>query len=241
MRILNGIGHVAGLRPRPPRDDFWEAAGAPDCAPRTLARTPLASGINENITLNMQYLRSICGKPGLGSHGRRQALFGGPTEDPANDSGTAAPKPAEGAAAAKRPDQMFVVQKSGPVPAAPPRPGQPGPAGPGAGRRRKERIPKRDHARRRRGAAGAQPGQQPPVRHRPPPANLVSPARQPINQALRPPVSRRACRPVRSRQGFSRRGLRPARRFPRRWPKPACPNWPKLRSGPIRCCPASSS
>ena len=35
----------------------------------------------------------------------------------ANDSGTAAPKPAEGAAAAKRPEQMFVVQKSGPVPA----------------------------------------------------------------------------------------------------------------------------
>ena len=59
MRILNGIGHVAGLRPTPPRDDFWYAAGAPDCAPRTLARTPLASGINENITLNMQYLHSI--------------------------------------------------------------------------------------------------------------------------------------------------------------------------------------
>ena len=35
----------------------------------------------------------------------------------ANDSGTAAPKPAEGPAAAKRPEQMFVVQKSGPVPA----------------------------------------------------------------------------------------------------------------------------
>ena len=35
----------------------------------------------------------------------------------ANDSGTAAPKPAEGTAAGKRPEQMFVVQKSGPVPA----------------------------------------------------------------------------------------------------------------------------
>ena len=35
----------------------------------------------------------------------------------ANNSGTAAPKPADGAAAAKRPEQMFVVQKSGPVPA----------------------------------------------------------------------------------------------------------------------------
>ena len=58
MRILNGIGHVAGLRPAVLRDDFWDAAGAPDCAPRTLARTPLASGINENITLNMQYLHS---------------------------------------------------------------------------------------------------------------------------------------------------------------------------------------
>ena len=58
MGILSGIGHVAGLRPRPPRDDFWDAAGAPDCAPRMLARTPLASGINENITLNMQYLHS---------------------------------------------------------------------------------------------------------------------------------------------------------------------------------------
>ena len=59
MGILNGIGHEAGLRPRPPRDDFRDAAGAPDCAPRMLARSPLASGINENITLNMQYLRSI--------------------------------------------------------------------------------------------------------------------------------------------------------------------------------------
>jgi len=59
MGILNGIGHVVGLHPRPPRDDFWDAAGAPDCAPSTLARTPLASGINENITLNMQYLHSI--------------------------------------------------------------------------------------------------------------------------------------------------------------------------------------
>ena len=59
MTILNGIGHVAGLRPTAPRDDFWDGAGAPDCAPRMLARTPLASGINENITLNMQYLYRI--------------------------------------------------------------------------------------------------------------------------------------------------------------------------------------
>ena len=58
MGILNGIGHVVGLRPGPSRDDFWEAAGALDGAPRTLARTPLASRINENITLNMQYLHS---------------------------------------------------------------------------------------------------------------------------------------------------------------------------------------
>ena len=42
----------------------------------------------------------------------------------ANDSGTAAPKPAEGAAAAKRPEQMFFVQKSGPAPAGA-APGQP--------------------------------------------------------------------------------------------------------------------
>jgi hypothetical protein len=34
----------------------------------------------------------------------------------ANDSGAAAPKPGEGAAAPKRPEQMFVVQKSGPIP-----------------------------------------------------------------------------------------------------------------------------
>jgi len=59
MTILNGIGHVAGLRPTAPRDDFWDDAGAPVRAARLLARTPLASGINENITLNMQYLRSI--------------------------------------------------------------------------------------------------------------------------------------------------------------------------------------
>ena len=57
MSIWNGIGHVAGLRPRPARDDFREEAGAPDWPPRTPARTPLASRINENITLNMQYLR----------------------------------------------------------------------------------------------------------------------------------------------------------------------------------------
>ncbi|HKP22447.1 MAG TPA: type I secretion system permease/ATPase [Dongiaceae bacterium] len=44
----------------------------------------------------------------------------------ANDSGTAAPKPGEGAAAPKRAEQMFVVQKSGPVPAgaAPSQPAQ---------------------------------------------------------------------------------------------------------------------
>jgi len=59
MTILNGIGHVAGLRPAAPRDDFWDGAGASVCAIRMLARSPLASGINENITLNMQYLRSI--------------------------------------------------------------------------------------------------------------------------------------------------------------------------------------
>ena len=39
----------------------------------------------------------------------------------ANDAGAASPKPAEGTAApaAKRPEQMCVLQKSGPVPAAP--------------------------------------------------------------------------------------------------------------------------
>ncbi|MEZ5832997.1 MAG: type I secretion system permease/ATPase [Dongiaceae bacterium] len=44
----------------------------------------------------------------------------GKTTPTANDSGKAAPKPAEAspASAAKRPEQMFVVQKSGPVPAA---------------------------------------------------------------------------------------------------------------------------
>ena len=58
MTILNGIGHVAGLRQWPPRDDFWDADGTPVRVPRMQARTPLASGINENITLNMQYLHS---------------------------------------------------------------------------------------------------------------------------------------------------------------------------------------
>jgi len=58
MTISSGVGQDAGLRARPARDDVGEAAGAPDCAPRKLARTPLASGINENITLNMQYLHS---------------------------------------------------------------------------------------------------------------------------------------------------------------------------------------
>ena len=59
MTISSGVGHVAGLRARPPRDDdVWEAAGAPGRASGKLARTPLASGINENITLNMQYLHS---------------------------------------------------------------------------------------------------------------------------------------------------------------------------------------
>ena len=59
MTISSGVGHEAGLRARPARDDVWDAVGAPDCAPRKRARTPLASGINENITLNMQYLHSI--------------------------------------------------------------------------------------------------------------------------------------------------------------------------------------
>ena len=58
MTISSGVGHEAGLRLGPPRDDVWEAAGAPGRASGKLARTPLASGINENITLNMQYLHS---------------------------------------------------------------------------------------------------------------------------------------------------------------------------------------
>ena len=56
MTILDGIGHVAGLRPAEPRDDLW---GTPVGAGRARLSTPLASGIHENITLNMQYLRSI--------------------------------------------------------------------------------------------------------------------------------------------------------------------------------------
>jgi len=58
MTISSGVGHEAGLRVGPARDDVWEAAGAPGRASGKLARTPLASGINENITLNMQYLHS---------------------------------------------------------------------------------------------------------------------------------------------------------------------------------------
>ena len=50
----------------------------------------------------------------------------------ANDAGAASPKPGEGTAApaTKRPEQMFVVQKSGPVPA---NPGTPNPAAPATG------------------------------------------------------------------------------------------------------------
>ena len=58
MGIQNGIGHVVGLRSAAPKDDFWDDAAAVACDFRILARTPLASGINENITLNMQYLHS---------------------------------------------------------------------------------------------------------------------------------------------------------------------------------------
>ena len=58
MAIWNGLGRAAGLRPAAPRDDVGEELEAPDGACRRFARTPLASGINENITLNMQYLHS---------------------------------------------------------------------------------------------------------------------------------------------------------------------------------------
>jgi hypothetical protein len=58
MIILNGIDHVAGLRPAWPRDDLSDDAAAPICVAGTLVRAPLASGVNETITLNMQYLRS---------------------------------------------------------------------------------------------------------------------------------------------------------------------------------------
>jgi ATP-binding cassette subfamily C protein LapB len=69
----------------------------------------------------------------------------------ANDSGTAAPKPAEGAPAAKRPDQMFVVQKSGPAPVG--SAGQP--AGPEAAPKNAFQSAISQGAR----AAAAQPGQ----------------------------------------------------------------------------------
>ena len=58
MTILDGIGHEASLRSTAPRDDLWEDAGTPVGALRARICTPLASGINENITLNMQYLHS---------------------------------------------------------------------------------------------------------------------------------------------------------------------------------------
>ena len=51
MTILNGIGHVAGLRTAVTRE-----------ALRMLAPASLAGRINENITLNMQCLHSTAEK-----------------------------------------------------------------------------------------------------------------------------------------------------------------------------------
>ena len=86
----------------------------------------------------------------------------------ANDSGTAAPKPAEGTAApvAKRPEQMFVVQKSGPAPA-----GSAAPAiGPEAAAKNAFQSAITQGAGARLGAA------------QPTPANVQAPSGQPAGQ-----------------------------------------------------------
>jgi len=86
----------------------------------------------------------------------------------ANDSGTAAPRPAEGAAApaAKRPEQMFVVQKSGPVPA--------GSTAPAAGL---EAVAKNAFQSAITQGVGARPGAAQPI-----PANAQAPSGQPTGQ-----------------------------------------------------------
>ena len=101
----------------------------------------------------------------------------GQSKTTANDSGTAAPKPAEGtAAAAKRPEQMFVVQKSGPVPAGT-APGQPAPS--------PDSAPKNAfQSAITQGAAAARPGAQPGQQ----PAGAPSAASQPGTPANQPGV-----------------------------------------------------
>ena len=101
----------------------------------------------------------------------------GQSKTTANDSGTAAPTPAEGtAAAAKRPEQMFVVQKSGPVPAGT-APGQPAPS--------PDSAPKNAfQSAITQGAAAARPGAQPGQQ----PAGAPSAASQPGTPANQPGV-----------------------------------------------------
>src|SRR5688572_2950673 len=121
----------------------------------------------------------------------------------ANDSGTPAPKPAEGAAAAKRAEQMFVVQKSGPIPAgaAPGQSTQPAQAPDAAARNAFQSAITQ-------AAAAARPGPQPGQ----PPAGAPSAAGQPgtpANQPGTPPAGQPAGVPA---------GAKPAGNQP---PRPA--------------------
>src|SRR5688572_3247874 len=104
----------------------------------------------------------------------------------ANDSG----KPAEGtAAAAKRPEQMFVVQKSGPVPAGA-APGQPAPAPADAALKNAFQTAITQGAARP-GAPGQQPANAPSAAGQP-----ATPANQPIAPAGAKPAGVQAPRPA---------------------------------------------
>src|SRR6185369_17421307 len=124
--------------------------------------------LNENITLNMQYLHSTAESRNQDHMDAAKPSSEGKPKLTANDSGTAAPKPAEGTAApaAKRPEQMFVVQKSGPTPA-----GSAAPAiGPEAAAKNAFQSAITQGAGARLGAA------------QPTPANVQAPSGQPAGQ-----------------------------------------------------------
>ena len=146
---------------------------------------------------------------------------GGPTED-CQRFRHGRTKPAEGAAAAKRPDQMFVVQKSGPVPAGA-APGQstqaqPAQAPDAAAKNAFQSAITQGAAAARPGTAWSAAGRCAIGRRRPTWRRHASQSTGRSAAGQPAGVPRR----LRSRQEFSRRGRRPARRFLRRWPKPVC-------------------
>jgi ATP-binding cassette, subfamily C, bacterial LapB len=96
----------------------------------------------------------------------------GTSKTTANDSGAAAPKPGEGAAAPKRPEQMFVVQKSGPIPAG----AAPGQSAPDTA------VKNAFQSAITQGTAGSRPGVQPGQQ----PAGAPSAAGQPGTPANQP-------------------------------------------------------